>query len=68
MRRILRRRYKRLIRHRLDVPVGIDVYAESAIDLEQMKWFLSQNCLVSVGKPGTDTGPGESVVPPRWIG
>jgi hypothetical protein len=68
MRRFLRRRCKGLIRHRLFVPVAIDVCAEGSIDLEQMKSFVSQNCLVSVCKLGTDTGPGESVVLPRWIG
>jgi hypothetical protein len=64
MRRILRKRCKRLIRHRLVVPVAIDVYAEGPIDVEEMRWFLSQHCFVGMSQIGTDVGPGESVVLP----
>jgi hypothetical protein len=67
MRRILRRRRKVLNRLRIVVPVTIDVNAEVAIELEEMRMFLCQNCLVLIGMLGTDTGPGESVVLPRWI-
>jgi hypothetical protein len=42
----------------------IDVYAESSIELEEMRWFLSQNCFVSMSHLGTDQGPGDSVVLP----
>ncbi len=64
MRRILTRRCKGLIRHRLVVPVAIDVYADGKIDLDEMRWFLSQNCFVSMSQLGTDVGPGDSVVLP----
>ncbi len=64
MRRVLRRRCKGLIRHRLVVPVTIDVYADSEIDLDEMRCFLSQNCFVGMSHLGTDQGPGESVVLP----
>jgi hypothetical protein len=64
MRRILARHCKGLVTYQLIVPVTIDVYAEGPIDLEEMKWSLSQNCLVSMGKLGTYKGPGASVVLP----
>jgi len=64
MGRILRRRCKGLIRHRLVVPVTIDVYSEGAIDLEGMREFLSRNCYVAMSRIGTDEGPGDSVVLP----
>jgi hypothetical protein len=64
MGKILRRRCKGLIRHRLVVPVMIDVYAERGIDLEEKRWFLSRNCYVSMSQIGTDEGPGDSVVLP----
>ncbi len=64
MRRILRRRCTGLIRHRLVVPVAIDVYAEGPIDLEEMRWFLNQNCFIGMSHLGTDIGPGDSVVLP----
>src|SRR6516165_10702789 len=64
MQRILRRRCKGLIRYRLVVSVMIDVYAESSIELEEMRWFLSQNCFVGMSHLGTDQGPGDSVVLP----
>ncbi len=61
MQRILRKRCKGLIRYRLVVPVMIDVYAESSIDLEEIRWLLSQNCFISMSQNGTDKGPGERV-------
>jgi hypothetical protein len=64
MRRILKRRCKGLIRYRLVVPVIIDVYAEGPIDMEEMAWFLSQNCFASMSRLGTGEGPDESVVLP----
>ncbi len=64
MQRILRRRCKGLISHRLVVPVAIDVYAEGPIDVEEMRWFLSQHCFVGMSQLGTDVGPGDSVVLP----
>jgi len=64
MRRILRRRCNGLIRYRLIAPVMIDVYAEGPIDQEEMAWFLSQNCFVSMSRLGTGQGPGDSVVLP----
>ena len=64
MRRILRKRCKGLTRYRLVVPVTIDVYTDGAIDQEEMAWFLSQNCFVSMSRLGTGEGPGDSVVLP----
>ncbi len=64
MRRILKRRCKGLLRHRLVAPVMIDVYAEGPIDQEEMAWFLAQNCFVSLSRLGTGEGPGDSVVLP----
>jgi hypothetical protein len=64
MRRILTRRCKGLIRYRLIAPVMIDVYADGPIDQEEMAWFLSQNCFVSMNRLGTGEGPSESVVLP----
>jgi hypothetical protein len=64
MRRILKRRYKGLRRYRLIAPVMIDVYAEGPIDREEMAWFLSQNCFVSMSRLGSAQGPGDSVVLP----
>ena len=64
MRRILKRRCQGLTRYRLVAPVTIDVYAEGPIDLEEMVWFLSQNCFVSMSRLGTGEGPGDSVVLP----
>ena len=64
MRRILKSRCKGLIRYRLIAPVMIDVYADGPIDQEEMAWFLSQNCFVSMNRLGTGEGPGESVVLP----
>ena len=64
MRRILKRRCKGLIRYRLIAPVTIDVYAEGPFDQEEIAWFLSQNCFVSMNRLGTGDGPGESVVLP----
>jgi hypothetical protein len=64
MRRILKRRCKGLISYRLIAPVMIDVYADCPIDQEEMAWFLSQNCFVSMNRLGTGEGPGESVVLP----
>ena len=64
MRRILKRRCKGLVRYRFVAPVMIDVYAEGPIDQEEMAWFLSQNCFVSMDGLGTGVGPGESVVLP----
>lgn len=61
-------RCKGLIRYRLVAPVMIDVYAEGPIDKEELAWFLSQNCFVSMDGLGTGVGPGESVVLPvvQW--
>ena len=42
----------------------IDVYAEGPIDQEEMAWFLSQKCFVSMDGLGTGVGPGDSVVLP----
>jgi len=64
MRRILKRRCKGLVRYRFVALVWIDVYAEGPIDQEEMAWFLSQKCFVSVDGLGTGVGPGESVVLP----
>jgi len=64
MRRILKRRCKGLVRYRLVAPVMIDMYAEGSIDQEEMAWFLSQKCFVSMNGLGTGVGPGESVVLP----
>ena len=64
MRRILKRRCKGLIRYRFVAPVMVDVYAEGPIDKDEMAWFLSQNCFVSMDGLGTGVGPGESVVLP----
>jgi hypothetical protein len=64
MRRILKRRCKGLVRYRFVAPVMIDVYAEGPIDQEEMAWFLSQHCFVSMDGLGTGVGPGESVVLP----
>jgi len=64
MRRILNRRCKGLIRYRLIAPVMIDVYADGPIDQEEMAWFLSRNCFISMSRLGTGEGPGESVVLP----
>jgi hypothetical protein len=61
---ILKNRFKGLSRYRLVVPVMIEDHAEGPIDHDEMKLFLSQNCLVSMGRLGTDVGPGESVVLP----
>ena len=51
-------------RYRFVAPVMIDVYAEGPIDQEEMAWFLSQKCFVSMDGLGTGVGPGESVVLP----
>ena len=64
MRRILKRRCKGLVRYRFVAPVIIDVYAEGQIDQEEMAWFLSQHCFVSMDGLGTGVGPAESVVLP----
>ena len=64
MRRILRKRCKGLTRYRLVAPLIIDVYADGPIDKEEMTWFLSQNCFVSMNRLGTAEGPGDSVVLP----
>ena len=64
MRRILKKRCKGLTRYRLVAPVTIDVYSDGPIDQEEMAWFLSQNCFVSMNRLGTGEGPGESVVLP----
>jgi len=64
MRRILKRRCKGLIRYRLVVPVTIDVYADGPIDEEEMAWYLSQSCFVSMSWLGTGEGPSDSVVLP----
>jgi hypothetical protein len=64
MRRILKRLCSGLIRYRLIAPVVIDVYADGPIDQEEMAWFLSQNCFVSMSRLGTGEGPGDSVVLP----
>jgi hypothetical protein len=64
MRRILKRRCTNLIRHRFVVPLTIDVYADGPIDPEEMAWFISQNCFVSMDGLGTGVGPGDSVVLP----
>ncbi len=64
MRRILKRRCKGLIRYRLVASVMIDVYADGPINQEEMAWFLSQNCFVSMGQLGTGEGPGNSIVLP----
>ena len=61
MRRILKRRCKA---DRFVAPVMIDVYAEGPIDQEEMAWFLSQKCFVSMDGLGTGVGPGDSVVLP----
>ncbi len=53
-----------MIRYCLIAPVMIDVYADGPIDQEEMAWFLSQNCFVSMNGLGTGEGPGESVVLP----
>ena len=42
----------------------IDVYAEGPIDPEEMAWFLSEKCFVSMDGLGTGVGPGDSVVLP----
>ena len=65
MRRILKRRCKGLTRYRLVAPVTIDVYADGPIDQEEMTWFLSQNCFVSMIRLGTGEGPGNSIVLPQ---
>jgi hypothetical protein len=62
--RDLKRRCQRLIRSRFIAPIIIDVYAEGPIDQEEMAWFLSQNCFVSMDGLGTGVGPGESIVLP----
>jgi hypothetical protein len=64
MRRILKRRSQGLIRSRFFAPVTIDVYAEGPIDQEELAWFISQNCFVSMDGLGTGVGPGDSVVLP----
>jgi hypothetical protein len=64
MRRILKRRCKRLVWCRFVAPVVIDVYAKGPIDQEELAWFLSQNCVVSMDGLGSGVGPGESVVLP----
>jgi hypothetical protein len=64
MRRILKRRCKGLIRYRFVASLTIDVYAEGPIDHEEMAWFFSQNCFVSMDGLGTGVGPDESVVLP----
>jgi hypothetical protein len=64
MRRILKRRCKGLVRYRFLAPVTIDVYAEGSIDREEMAWFLSQNCFLSMDGLGTGVGPDDSVVLP----
>ena len=64
MRRILKRRCKGLVRYRFVAPVMIDEYAEGQIDQEEMAWFLSQKCFVSMDGLGTGVGPGDSVVLP----
>ncbi len=64
MRRILKRRCKGLTRYRFVARVLIDVYAEGPIDREELAWFLSQNCFVSLDGLGSGVGPGESVVLP----
>ena len=53
-----------LTRYRFVAPVMIDVYAEGPIDQEEMAWFLSQKCFVSMDGLGTGVGPGDSVVLP----
>ena len=64
MRRILKHGCKGLVRYRFVAPVMIDVYAECPIDQEEMAWFLSQKCFVSMDGLGTGVGPGELVVLP----
>jgi hypothetical protein len=64
IRRILKRRCKGLTRYRFVAPVMIDVYAEGTIDQEEMAWFLSQKCFVSMDGLGTGVGRGDSVVLP----
>jgi hypothetical protein len=53
-----------LTRYRFVAPVMIDVYAEGPIDQEEMAWFLSQKCFVSMDGLDTGVGPGDSVVLP----
>ena len=64
MRRILKRRCKGLTRYQFVAPVMIDVYAEGLIDQEEMVWFLSQKCFVSMDGLGTRIGPAEFIVLP----
>lgn len=64
MQRILKRRCEGLIRHRFVAPIVIDVYSEGPVDQEELAWFLSQNCFVSMDGLGTGVGPSESVVLP----
>ena len=64
MRRILKRRCKGLVRYRFVAPLVVDVYAEGAIDHEELTWFLSQNVFVSTDGLGTGEGPADSVVLP----
>jgi len=64
MRRILKTRCKGLTRYRVVAPVTIEVYADGPIDREEMAWFLSQNCFVSMSQLGTGEGPGNSIVLP----
>jgi hypothetical protein len=64
MRRILKRQCKGLIRYRFAAPVMVDVYAEGPIDKDEMAWFVSQNCFVSMDGLGTGVGLGDSVVLP----
>ncbi len=64
MRRILTRRCNGLVRYLYVAPVMSNVYADGPIDQDEMAWFSSQNCFVSMNRLGTGEGPGESIVLP----
>jgi hypothetical protein len=64
MRGILKCSCNELVRYRFVALVTIDVYAESPIDKEEIAWFSSQNCFLSMDGLGTGVGPGDSVMLP----
>lgn len=65
MRQILKCRCQGLIRYRFVAPMIIDVYAEGPVDQEELRWFLRNDCCVSLHAVlGTGEGPSDSVVLP----
>ena len=64
MRRILKKRCKGLIQLSVCRTCDDRRLRRWSDRQEEMAWFLSQNCFVSMSRLGTGEGPGDSVVLP----